>query len=178
MPSFIALAVILRLVDVAGVPPVVLLEAQREVTRVYRAIGVDAQWTSTRSLANPGEAVLTIDVTIVSFETGALKHQPQPVLGVAVRTPAGTRVAYVFYRRVETEADQHGVPIGLVLASALAHEIGHHLLPSHEHSPTGLMRACWDREDFNRAARGQLRFSDDQGVRIRARLQRTTQIQN
>ena len=51
----------------------------------------------------------------------------------------------------------------MILASAIAHEVGHLLLPDGRHSPEGLMRACWTRDDFHRANQGQLRFSNERG---------------
>jgi hypothetical protein len=57
----------------------------------------------------------------------------------------------------------------MILASAMAHEVAHLLLPDGQHSPDGLMRACWTRDDFYRAEQGQLRFSVEQASQIRAR---------
>jgi hypothetical protein len=38
-----------------------------------------------------------------------------------------------------------------ILAQALAHEMGHVLLPYPSHSLTGIMRADWDGDDIRRA---------------------------
>ena len=46
----------------------------------------------------------------------------------------------------------------------------HLLLPARGHSADGLMRACWSRNEFQRAAHGQLRFSADEIAQIRAGL--------
>jgi hypothetical protein len=62
------------------------------------------------------------------------------------------------------------VSTGLVLACAIAHELGHLLLPMRGHSAAGLMRACWSRDEFQRAEQGQLKFSADEIVGIRAGL--------
>jgi hypothetical protein len=89
------------------------------------------------------------------------------------------RMAYVFYDRVEQVARTHlhtGRRTGtydfddvVVLAHAMAHEIGHLLLP-YGHSATGLMRANWDEADLRRAIRRQLNFTTQQAESIRARL--------
>jgi hypothetical protein len=71
---------------------------------------------------------------------------------------------------VEAEANRYGVSLVLVLACALAHEVGHVLMPDHGHSQEGLMRACWDRDDFNSADRGQLRFIPEQAALMRQSL--------
>jgi len=62
-------------------------------------------------------------------------------MGAAVSTPGSTRLAYVYYRRVRAEAERHAASISQVLACAIAHEIGHLLMPEAGHSPAGLMRA-------------------------------------
>ena len=56
-----------------------------------------------------------------------------------------------------------------MLACAIAHELGHLLLPTAGHSDLGLMRAWWDRDDFGRAERGQLRFSAEEAALLRGR---------
>jgi hypothetical protein len=45
-------------------------------------------------------------------------------------------------------------------------------MPERGHSQNGLMRACWNGDDFQRADRGQLRFLPDQVALIRTRALR------
>jgi hypothetical protein len=167
----IALAVVLQVANVAGAPASTLERAQAEVARVYRDIGVDLEWSGAESPR--ADRSRAIRVVLVPYETGDLQQRADTVMGAAVRTTLGTGVAYVFYRRVESEAARYAVPVASVLACAIAHELGHLLLPEGVHgghSPDGLMRACWNRGDFHRAEQGLLRFSSDQAVRIRTGL--------
>jgi hypothetical protein len=165
----IALSVVIHLFNAANVPAPVVARAQSELARVYRDIGVSIEWLppADAHIHGPDE----IHVILIPYETGGLQQNLHPVLGAAIRTPHGTKVAYVFYRRVEAEAAQYSVSPAFILACAMAHEIGHLLLPGglHEggHSPTGLMRPTWNRDDFIRADRGQPRFDDDQAALIR-----------
>jgi hypothetical protein len=171
MVHAIALAVVLQVVNVAGVPPSTLEQAQTEVARVFRDIGVNLEWSRTASPSTDRSPVIRI--VLVAYETGELQQRTDTVMGAAVRTTLGTGVAYVFYRRVESEAARHAVPVASVLACAMAHELGHLLLPNGVqagHSPAGLMRACWNRGDFHRAEQGLLRFSSDQADLIRSAL--------
>ena len=46
-----------------------------------------------------------------------------------------------------------------MLAPTLAHEIGHLLLTGQGHSSSGIMRAHWRREDYERAPRGAFNFT-------------------
>jgi hypothetical protein len=168
MVHAIALSVVLHLSSAAGAPPSIVAAAQTELVRLYRDIGVTIEWS-------PGEmrgaAPDRIHVILIPYETGGLQRSARTVLGAAMRTPQGTKVAYVFYRRVEAEAAEYVVSPAFVLACAIAHEVGHLLLPgglqSGGHSSTGLMRPHWNRDDFIRAGRGQLRFDDDQAMQIR-----------
>jgi hypothetical protein len=171
MLAAIACAVVLHLSNNADVPARTLAKAQAEVVRVYRDIGVDVEWSASGVLH--GASSQAVHVILIPYETGELRQRPQTVMGAATRTPRGTQVAYVFYRRVEAEAAQYDVSPAFVLACAIAHEIGHLLLPNglqRGHSGTGLMRPSWDRDDFRRANMGQLRFLPEQAVLIRTRL--------
>ena len=80
-------------------------------------------------------------------------------MGAAMRTRDGSAVAYVFYRRVRAEANRYDVSTGLVLACAIAHELGHLLLPAPAHAADGLMRATWSGDEFHRAEQGRLELS-------------------
>ena len=163
----IAMAVILQMNNVARAPAADLERAERGVTRLFHDIGVDLTWTA--SDASPATAPPSIRVVLVPYEAGDLRRRPRVVMGAAVVTEQGTRVAYVFYQQVEAQARQYEVSSAMILASAIAHEVGHLLLPDGQHSPGGLMRACWTRDDFHRAEQGRLQFSTEQAALIRGR---------
>ena len=165
MTHILAAALILQLNNLAGAPPPVVFAAAAEVARMYTAIGVPIAWGDARTASDRD----LVRVIVLPFETGDLRSAPDTVMGAAVVVGDGTRVAYVYYRRVRSEAERYGASTAQALACAIAHEVGHLLLPGEAHSPTGLMRASWGREDFSRADQGQLRFSAGQVARIRAR---------
>jgi hypothetical protein len=56
-----------------------------------------------------------------------------------------------------------------ILAVAIAHEIGHGLLPPPAHSPTGIMRAAWEGDDIRHALDGPIEFTPTQAETIRRR---------
>ena len=163
----IAVVAILQIFNVAHAPAGVVSRAQCETARVFRDIGVDVTW-----LPSSHGALSRHAISIVLVPDGMRSaHEPgRQVMGAAVRLSDRTRAAYVFYRPVEDAAARYAVPITLILACAIAHEIGHVLMPDGTHSATGLMRACWDREDFARANQGQLRFLPPQAASIRAAI--------
>jgi hypothetical protein len=175
MVHAMALSVILHLSNPAGAASPIVSRAQAEVTRVFRDIGVAVEWPRVLSGSTlAGDQPYAIHVVLVPYETGVLQQRRNVVMGAAVITPQGTKIAYVFYRRVVSEAAQHDVSPAFVLACAIAHEVGHLLLPDGfltGHSSAGLMRPSWNGDDFHRADRGQLRFLPEQASRIRGRLQ-------
>jgi hypothetical protein len=162
-----ALAVVLQINNVVGVPRGTLERAQQEVARLYRGIGVDVTWRSSEAPHASAERI--IRVVLVPAEGGDLRHREKPVMGAAVVTDQGTQIAYVYYRQIESQARQYDVSVTMILASAISHEVAHLLLPGARHSPDGLMRASWTRDDFYRAEQGQLLFSTEQASLIRGR---------
>jgi hypothetical protein len=168
MTQILAAALVLHLSNLSGAPPAIVHQAQEEVTRLYSDIGVALEWIESSDAPTDRRPVTR--VVLLPYETGDLRRSEKQVMGAAMRTGGGNAIAYVFYQRVHAEAARYQVSMGLVLACAIAHELGHLLLPDAGHAPTGLMRACWDRNDFTRADQGQLRFMPDDVARIRAGL--------
>jgi hypothetical protein len=159
-----AAALVLQMSNFSGAPPLVVHQAQAEVTRMYADIGVALEWSDPDVRAMPEPP---FHVVLLPYETGDLRRSGNTVMGAAMRSGGGNAVAYVFYRRVQAEANRYEVSTARVLACAIAHELGHLLLPVRTHAPTGLMRACWSRDEFHRAEHGQLTFLPAEVARIR-----------
>jgi hypothetical protein len=172
MTSIVSLALVLQLHNLAGAPPAVVEPAAAELTRVYHELGVRAEWHPAR-LADDADV---ITVVLLPNETGDLRRAADTIMGAALRTPAGRRVIYVFYRRIRAEAERYDVSTALVLACAMTHELGHLLLPGRGHSPDGVMRARWTRDEFQRADQGRLRFSREQIALVRAGAARRLEL--
>ena len=162
MTHMLAAALVLQITNFSGAPPAIVHAAQNEVTRLYAEIGVPLEWSGEQP---------SIRIVLLPYETGDLRLSENQVMGAAVRTGNGNLVAYAFYHRVRVLAHRYDVSTELVLACAIAHELGHLLLPLRGHSAVGLMRACWSRNEFHRAQRGQLTFSPKEIARIRAGLE-------
>ena len=162
MTHLLAAALVLQITNFSGAPPAIVHAAQDEVTRLYGEIGVPLEWS---------EQQPSIRIVLLPYETGDLRLSENQVMSAAVRTGGGNLVAYAFYHRVQALARRYDVSTELVLACAIAHELGHLLLPVREHSAAGLMRACWSRNEFRRAERRELKFLPEEVVRIREGLQ-------
>ena len=156
----LAVLVSLRLFNLSAAPPSTIAQAERSFVQTFAAIDVRVDWS-----ADPSALLLIIR----DDEPGDLRGAWQPVLGAAIHTAHGSPVAYVFYHRVMDQARRYDIPAAAVLAAAMAHEVGHLLLPTRDHARDGLMRACWEYRELVRAADDQLRFSDSEGAEIRAR---------
>src|SRR4051812_41852023 len=162
MTHILAAALVLHFSNLTGAPSPVVQQARREVLRVYASIGVPLEWDAA---ADP-DARPAIRLVLLPYETGDLRGRENMVMGAALRTAEGNAIAYVFYRRVQTAAQRYQVSPGQVLACAIAHELGHLLLPERGHAAAGLMRASWSRAEFDRAEQGQLTFLPGEVARI------------
>ena len=160
----------------SDLPLAVLTRARQEVQRVFERIGVAVDWIGCgidrRSAhADGGDAALAIVVTVVSHESPALRVIPASILGAVVRNDQAEETAWVLFDRIERAADRYALDAGLVLGHAMAHEVGHLLLPRGAHARAGLMRATWRVEDLRNGVQGQLGFSNGEAAIIRARLE-------
>jgi hypothetical protein len=59
--------------------------------------------------------------------------------------------------------------VARLLGFAIAHEMGHLLLPA-GHSPSGIMRPDWNGDDLRHIASGSLQFTPAQANAIRAKV--------
>ena len=98
-----------------------------------------------------------------------MKNVRRPPLGQSFVDAGGGGYASVFLSRVQDAADEAGVPRTIVLSYAAAHEIGHLLLGKDAHTPAGLMRANWDRSDFQAMDQLRLQFSNEQVRQLASR---------
>jgi hypothetical protein len=171
--------VVVRLSDYAGLPAGVLGKAVLLARAVLREAGVASDWAvsggedlsrarDSRPAADPaGRLELTLDL-FGRRHTRALATSVD-VLGVALLPGRGDSQPYavVYVEKAEALGRTNGVPLAVVLGHAMAHEVGHLLLGTHDHSAIGLMRGQWSSEELQRAAQGQLRFSEDESARLR-----------
>ena len=98
-------------------------------------------------------------------------------MGVALAADANRAVVSVFLDAVADVARRYGQPLGKVLGIALAHEIGHALLPAPSHSTSGIMRPSWEGDALRHAIGGDIAFTDRQAALMRDRLNNRLSIQ-
>ena len=170
------LRIVLYCYEDGSIPPNVVSRAKAEMTRIYRHAGIKVLWTDTAPTTispdtrpSPTSSGPELTLIILSREmTDQLTVATTALGGAADTREHRGRITYVFYDRVEQIArtylntsprrGTYDIDNVTVLAHAMAHEIGHLLLP-YGHSPTGLMRAGWDEQDLRLAVRGRLIFT-------------------
>ena len=141
--------------DSEHVPPPLMAAAERIAGDAYRAIGVTLDWID----EGCGVGERGLSVNLIARSTSEIEVS-DVTLGFA---EPGTSAATVLYDRVDAFAHHYRVKREVLLGYAIAHELGHLLLPPHSHSPVGLMRATLDME---RASAQVLRFTHEQGELI------------
>ena len=184
--------------ELAAISPADLAQARALVTEIYGRAGVRLQWQppammSMRASVPPNGLTLVIAVASrVSPSTRQSAASAQDVMGVAplaasaaaewggagretVRVessgiaPRSSR-AFVFSDRVLAFAGEHRLAVPIVLACALAHEIGHLLLPAGAHADFGIMRSTWYPALFPPHAPGLPGFTPEQVRLLRRRV--------
>jgi hypothetical protein len=157
--------VLVYLADEVGISSDILRDAQEEVVQIYALIGVKVIWAK-RVTGAPTQLLVVVIPPMTGHSLG-----PKGALGLALRGSASPgHLAYVFYDRVQEVAEKHQLSNASLLGIAIAHELGHLLLPYGSHSPSGLMQGKWDDMQLERARTGFLRFTTQQADLIRARL--------
>jgi hypothetical protein len=93
------------------------------------------------------------------------------VVGISFMSADGIGCsADVFYEPLQVLQRQNHVVPSVILGHAMAHELGHLLLGTNSHSPTGIMRAHWTSGDLASATVGHFVFTLEQSRKIRMNL--------
>lgn len=126
-----------------------------EVEAIWRRAGFQPQWD-----AGPGPVPASrppLRVLVMMRAAARDRHTSWPVAEllpaqdnrqVAIASIDGARrvLAAAGFRDVTARVREHR--LGVVLGRAVAHEIGHYLLRTSRHAPTGLMRTRVDAREF------------------------------
>jgi hypothetical protein len=171
-------SLLVRIYDNAGVVAADLTAALKTTYDILRRADLGVDWVRCGARrdgpvssvcdtpAEPGDLVVRLIV-------GADKdNSERRALGYTLFDNTGTNgFATVYVDRVEWLARRAQHPRAPILGRAIAHEIGHLLLRSNEHTQTGLMREVWTIEQVIRNRRDDWSFSADQSTDLRnARL--------
>ena len=160
--------------DYAGVPVRARERAEDEASYILGKTGLHAEWLVCVNALGPAEVqggCRQISDSehlclLIVPHTGVL---PPPAVAYTPLS-SGTKGRYItiFYDRILQLADSSGLSLSIVLGCVFAHEMGHVLLGPDSHSPEGIMRALWSREDLKRAGQRRLGFSEEQSMLLQA----------
>ncbi len=169
-----------------------LIQAEKEVNRIFSKIGVATTWHNVSGSPEKEQMdplpqssfspPLRILISPPSMEE-RLGNSNKRALGEAVLRKSGQefgRTAYIFGRRIQelTETlNESYIPANKaqILALVIAHKVGHLMLPSNKdvlHSTTGIMQGGWNPKDLKSLSRGALVFTTQQGELIRTEVAR------
>jgi hypothetical protein len=173
-------ALVVRVYDAAHVPVRVQSDALRMAEVIVRTAGVEVIWVACGDTAARCTSPLRAGEAAVRFvrplpTPGPLRGTRPATSLVALgdtlidRDRAAGVLATIYCDRVEALALDAHVDVTLLLARAIAHEIGHLLLASVRHDATGLMRSVWRREELmhNRPADWVFTPADVKMIQVR-----------
>lgn len=154
-----------NLVDPEGSFAAVRARAQVIAAGIYEQAGITVAWAD--ELPPPPRALTLMVVPSAS----APAHLADEAMGVAPSPGDGTRgsTAYVFSDRVTSFAASGQLHLASVLACAMAHEVGHLLLPAGAHTRDGIMRDRWSPRLFPPNVAGVPGFTPRQARLLRLR---------
>jgi hypothetical protein len=141
-------------------------------TNVFQSAGINVQWVHQepgyRSLSDERCKTGTTHVLVILSRTSPRKNDERVLAEAAVGGPITA-----YYHHIQTSARRHRVDTDVLCGYVLAHEIGHVLLRSREHSNSGLMRSSWDNEDYGSMIARRLHFDSAATAAIRSQLRST-----
>jgi hypothetical protein len=159
-----------------GIPSATVAAATAVVGRLYRAVGIEIDWTGDGEIGSNAGATAPVVWRRIAIRSSAGKEFPlafgnMGVLGVTPRGQGGPgRVVYVFYDAARIKSQRFTIPIRALLGYAMAHELGHSLLPHESHGEAGVMRAQWLESDMRLMRDEKLGFDPHDGSQIRIAL--------
>lgn len=171
------LRVTVRVYDGVNLSPIDLSRAEQEAEKIFRYAGIQLTWTAGMLLADrnhntPSEMwnPAFLQVRIWKRAMGAEKLTDYETLGFCLSVNDGDAVVLADAIRKRTVFwNTNFVDL---LGLTMAHELGHLLLRSPNHSVTGIMRARWTERGLAEDDRGYLRFSNGEAQSMRNEVRR------
>jgi len=158
----------------AVIPAATLREAETIAARIS---GIHVVWLNCSPRNPMTGAVYKIAVSERNLQVRVGRHSLNlhpSVLGISYLASDGGSQADVFYESIENLRGDGPTQPAIILGHVISHEIGHLLLGTKSHSPSGIMRPQWDREQLSLAVAGLLFFTKSQSRLMIDRLLKAT----
>ena len=149
--------------------------ARAETVRILNNAGIDLLWIDAKGSEDPHLPSETKShVTVVIAGQAPSGWTSRDAMGFApVRTGPYPR-AYVFTALINAFLKNFPIQdksaFGIVLGHAIAHELGHLLIPGDAHG-NGIMRPAWGYREWQQALEGTLLFAPSHAQALREALQ-------
>ena len=160
-----------RFFNYAQLPAKTLNEAKDRVTLIYHRTGLEIDWAQCPveeedpSMYPACTEVWDTTHLFLRLLPEAQKTVKVEKVGESFLNP---RIANIYWNRVRLQAESSQVSPERTLAHTIAHELGHLLLGSNSHSPSGIMTGKWSRQDLISISQFGLSFTTQQSDLIRA----------
>lgn len=165
-------AVLVVIHDSAQVPLEELARARTLAATVFARAGVNVDWDVPEGVGacrSDTEPRFCIQVLLRPRNPQSAPG-PRRIMGLALAADQGRAVLSLYFDAVTAVARHYGFPRAEVLGLALAHEMGHVLLPPPSHSATGIMQPSWEGDDIRHVLTGDVTFTEAQVLAMRSRL--------
>jgi hypothetical protein len=159
--------VVVRTYNRVGVESHELATALETARAILAGAAIDVVWRECgqcEEVPGPRELIVRIMAAPAQAEPESLGYSL-----VDVQQRNGT-LATIFANRVESMATAAAFDPGVLLGRTIAHELGHLLMGTTEHSTRGLMRAHWDVFELERDLPQDWVLSRGEGTRMRRGL--------
>jgi len=185
--------VIVYVYNNAKVPESVMAETGRYVREMFAKAGIELIWLNSMARLRAGQQealgmapseVRAIPVSVVILpRPDEIAPELRNLDGRMGWTPDGQTVrTYVFYARVQdfvlkNFARIYTLRVPRLLTYAIAHELGHLLLPlADAHSEKGIMKSQLDGNDLAELFSSSLSFSSKEGQLMRGEIERRVRL--
>ena len=166
-----ALTITVRVYDFYGLPAEQRAKALALAGETLAQANVTAHWVDCRRDEHgvappPCLAALKKGELVLRFQRRT--ERGNHILGTAIVQDDGPSVlASVYAGSVAERSAKTGVPLATILGRVTAHELGHLLIGTNAHAPSGLMQASWNLRLPHMDA---WRFTRQDAAKIRTRL--------
>jgi hypothetical protein len=174
----LAVTIVIRAYNNAGVPAADLAAAKAHTEAVLQEAGLNIVWADCWSgdrsrLADEAtrcQEPVGGDIVLRLQKTKHTDRSKFVSMGFSlVKTEGATPfLSTVYVDRADSVARVAGTDPRRVLGLAIAHEIGHVLLNSNTHADSGLMRADWSRNELRKQEKAAWYFTEAEAAHVRA----------